>query len=83
MRVKTVWTVTGPIKDPVNGGFVTSEVIGGEVMGDRQSVAADSLAEMIKSIAQENGKRPRDYAVSITLADDNNTTYKRLSDGSA
>jgi hypothetical protein len=83
MRVKTVWTVTGPIKDPVNGGYITTEVVGGEVMGDRSSVASTDLAEMIKSIARENGKRPRDYNVSVTVVDDTNTTYKRLSDGSA
>jgi hypothetical protein len=83
MRYKTVWTVTGPVIDPENGGFITTDVVSGEVMGDRQSVAASDLAAMIKSIAQENGKRPRDYDVLVSVVEDSNTTYKRLSDGSA
>jgi hypothetical protein len=78
-----VWTVTGPVIDPENGGFITTDVVSGEVMGDRQSGAASDLADMIRTIAQDNGKRPRDYDVSVTVVDDNNTTYKRLSDGSA
>jgi len=79
-RVKTVWTVTGPVQDPETGETVTGEVMHGSVTGDRLDVVQANVKRRLVELAEANGAQPRDYAVDVRKEADNAIYYRYVYD---
>lgn len=65
MRVKTVWTVTGPITDPESGEIIETTVMQGSVTGDRLAAALSDIESSIAALAQETGVSTDAYTLTI------------------
>lgn len=81
VRVKTTWTVTGPVlKD---GKLVKVAVIRGSVTGDRLDVALANLQKDIAVLAKTSGTKVSDYVIDLVKEADTKVYEKMEPEPSA
>jgi hypothetical protein len=81
-RVKTIWTVTGPVPDPNTGELIYGvTIMAGSVTGNRTALADTNIKADVQDMLSEmrkKGAKLSDYSFTLTTVVDDRVYYKMV-----